>query len=331
MKVLLLGGTRFLGPRLVRPLVAAGDEVFVAHRGVTGDAPEGSVSLHLDRSTGEGLTELAALRPDAVVDLSGYQARWVEKALATFAGLDVHYVFISSGAVYRPSPELPWPETQPLGPSPLWGEYATQKLEAERLLGLAQADGTARTSILRFPFVMGPDNYADRESFVLSRILAGRPIFLSGGGVALNQHLHVEDATAAIERVLSRPDRSAGYAFNCGLPRGITNRGFVELCAQELGEEANLIAIDEQELGIAQSVFDLTDLVFPFPAEHYLLDCSLLRERLGFEPRRGNREILRDFIAGWDHDRPPRSYPREDRALAALATGDGSERQQGNG
>jgi nucleoside-diphosphate-sugar epimerase len=320
--VLLLGGTRFLGRRVAELLLRDGFEVTVAHRGRTGSAPEPARTLRLDREASEGLAEVRRLRPEVVVDLSGYQAAWVRTALDALAGRPVHYVFVSSGAVYRPSAELPWPETAPLGPSPIWGAYGQEKLAAERLLQERHARGDVVVTTFRFPFVMGPGNYADRESFVLSRIRAGRPLLLDGGGTAINQFVHVDDAALAIVAAVQRPHRSGGEAFNCGYERGITNRGFVDLCAEALGEPALVVDIDAAELGVASEVVDLNDLVFPFPSQHYALDVSRLRERLGVEPRIGNRRIVEQYATVWldagGPDQEPRRYAREERALAAL-------------
>jgi nucleoside-diphosphate-sugar epimerase len=299
-----------------------GYEVLVAQRGRTGTPPDGATGLRLDRASGEGLDVLRSLRPEAVIDLSGYQASWVRDALDALTRPVPHYVFVSSGAVYRPSPQLPWPESTPYGPWPLWGAYGEEKLTAERLLWDAHRRGDAAVTVFRFPFVMGPGNYADREAFVCSRIVAGRPILLPGGGHAVNQLLHVDDAARAISVAVQRPDRSTGEAFNCGYGRAITNRGFVELCADVLGEPARVVAIDEQALGVASPAVDLTDIVFPFPDRHYVLDVSRLRERLGVEAAIGNRRLLEQFVAAWAGSEEaaagPRHYQREERALAAL-------------
>lgn len=320
MRVLLLGGTRFLGRRVAELLLAADNEVHLLHRGLTGSGVEGTVTIVGDRSTGEGLEQVADLRPDAVVDLSSYAADWTRSALAALMGRTGHYAYVSSGAVYRPTPELPWPETTPLGPHPLWGAYAREKLASERLLWEVHEEGLMAVSVFRFPFIMGPGNYADRESFVLSRIEAGRPILLPGGGHALNQLVHVEDAARAIVAALEQRDAASGLAFNCGWKRALTNRGFVELCADVLGVAAEIVPIDEVALGVASETVDIADLVFPFPDDHYALDSSRLGWMLDAEPRADNRQIIEDYVTWWrtQSDRSPQRYAREERALANL-------------
>ena len=203
---------------------------------------------------------------------------------------------------------------------PMWGRYGEEKVISEQLLWQAHQAGDFATTVFRFPFILGPANFADRESFVFSRLAAGRPILLSGGGAALNQFVYIEDAAQALLAAIERPGVSSGQAYNCGHARGVTNRGFVEICAELLDVDPEIVAIDEAELDVARDTWDLNDLVFPFPDEHYLLDVSKIRRELGAESETPTRRMLEEYLAWWlaqpSHERE--RYPREERALAAL-------------
>lgn len=320
MRVLILGGTRFVGRHVARMLVDADNEVTVLHRGVTGEAPPGTKTVIGDRSAADGLSGLGDARFDAVLDLSAYFSDWTRAAAEALTGRVAHYVFISSGAVYRPPAELPWAETTPFGPNPIWGRYGEEKVASELLLSDAHATGRFAVTVFRFPFILGPGNFADRESFAFSRLQAGRPILLPGDGTAVNQFVYAEDVARALVASLERPERSGGQAYNCAHPSAITNRGWIELCADVAGFEARLVAIDEAALGVASETVDLTDIVFPYPAEHYVLDGSKLARDLGVEMTTGNRRMLEEWAARWESvtDHTPRRYAREDKALAAL-------------
>src|SRR3954454_18913112 len=194
MRVLILGGKRLLGRSVTRLLLERGADVTLLHRGVTGSAPDAVATVTGDRSQPDGLAGLGESRFDAVLDMSAYFSDWTRAAAEALTGRVAHYVFISSGAVYRPSAELPWPETTPYGPVPVWGGYGEEKVASEQLLWDARNEGRYGVTALRFPFILGPANFADRESFVLSRLEAGRPILLPGRGDAVNQFVYVEDA-----------------------------------------------------------------------------------------------------------------------------------------
>jgi len=127
---------------------------------------------------------------------------------------------------------------------------------------------------------------------IFSRLEARRPILLPGDGPR-----SISSSTPAMSRALvaalERPDRSGGEAYNCTHASVITNRGWAELCADVAGIEPWLVPIDEQALGVASDTVDLTDIVFPYPAEHYALDGSKLARDLGVEMTTGNRACSR--------------------------------------
>jgi nucleoside-diphosphate-sugar epimerase len=320
MKLLILGGTRFVGIHVARAFVEAGADVTLLHRGVTTTSIPGARFVIGDRSRPDGLAGLGSERFDAVLDMSAYFADWTRAAAEVLAGRVAHYVFVSSGAVYRPSAELPWPETTPFGPMPIWGRYGEEKIASERLLWEAHASGRFAVTAFRLPFILGPGNFADRESFVFSRLEAGRPILLPGGGTALNQFVYAEDVARALVAALERPGRSGGEAYNCTHPSAITNRGWAELCADVAGWEPWLVPIDDHALGVASETVDLTNILFPFPALHYVLDGSKLTRDLGIEMTTGNRRMLEEYWSWWQQkpDRAPKRYEREVQAVATL-------------
>ena len=317
MRVLILGGTRFVGRHVARLLLDAGAEVTLLHRGVTGDAIPGATAVIGDRSEQDGLAGLGDARFDTVVDMSAYFSEWTRAAAQALTGRVGHYVFISSGAVYRPSPELPWPESTPFGPIPIWGRYGEEKVASEQMLWQAHEDGAFPVTLFRYPFILGPGNFADRESFVCSRLHAGRPILLPGGGDTLVQFVYVDDAVRALIAAIEQRDASSGQAYNCAYSRAITIRGWVELAATVLDTEPTIVPVDEAALGVASPTVDLTDVVFPYPSEHYVLDGAKLERELDVRIATGNRRMLEEYVEAWTPE-PPREYAREQRALAAL-------------
>src|SRR4051812_21206967 len=103
MRMLVLGGTVFLGRAVARQAIAAGHDVVCAARGVSGDPVEGATFVTVDRDDPEGLAGLEALsgpgRFDAVVDVARHP-RHVRHAVAALAGRVGHYTFVSSCSAY---------------------------------------------------------------------------------------------------------------------------------------------------------------------------------------------------------------------------------------
>ena len=178
MKVLIFGGTRFMGRYVLRALRDVGVEVTIANRG-TREENKGAHNVICDRSQPGALDQFKDSEFDAVIDFSAYASDWVEEAGKFFAGKVSRYVFISTGAVYTSSQVFPITEDFPKGPPHPFAPYAAEKIRSEKLLRDFNSQGAFDTTALRLPFVLGPDNYEDRESFVFSRLLSNEPIFLA--------------------------------------------------------------------------------------------------------------------------------------------------------
>src|ERR671929_1781508 len=117
MRLLVLGGTHFLGRHVVAAALERGHEVATFTRGVSGPPPEGARALHGDRDDPSALpAALGDWRPEIVVDTSGQTRAAAENAAAALAGV-AGYAFVSSPNAYRN-----WPPG-PIGPEngePTW-------------------------------------------------------------------------------------------------------------------------------------------------------------------------------------------------------------------
>ena len=94
MKVLLFGGTRFMGRYALNSLLAAGAEVTIANRG-TREENSGATNVICDRSQPGALAQFADSQFDAIIDFSAYSSSWVEEAGNFFANKIEKYIFIS--------------------------------------------------------------------------------------------------------------------------------------------------------------------------------------------------------------------------------------------
>lgn len=177
MRILVLGGTRFVGLHIVREALGRGHEVTVFHRGRTA-APAGARSLHGDRNG--DLSALGSGAWDAVVDVSGYLPRQVRDAAARLDGRVGRYLFISSCSVYdgrdraehdveSPLQTLADPTTETIDAVTYGGLKVLCEHEAER----AFPGGSLS---LRPTYVVGPNDTTDRFTSWLRRVRAGGPM-----------------------------------------------------------------------------------------------------------------------------------------------------------
>lgn len=186
MKILIMGGTLFFGKRLVARAVEAGWEVVVATRGRTrlADLPPDVEHVQVDRHDAQAMTAAFANRSfDVVFDQVGYSPDDARLACEVFAGNIGRYVFTSSAAVYAPQ-MLPIKEnTFDPRELPLHSggkddfTYADGKRYAEAVF-FQQA--TFPVAAVRFPIVIGEDDYTGRFRFHVERVQRQEPIGIPG-------------------------------------------------------------------------------------------------------------------------------------------------------
>lgn len=319
MRVLLLGGSRFVGRGIAEGLLEEGHDLALFNRGSNAsENPAGVEQITGDREDAAALGSAAARGFDVVVDTSGYAGRHVAAACAAFAGKTARYVFLSTGAVYAEGEHFPLREDSPIGPMPLWGSYGEEKLAGERAVERAAASGGFRYTHLRATYVLGNGNYADRENFLFARIDAGEPILLPDGGNAIVQFLDAVDLgrlTAAAVADPAAPDA----VINLASPEAITLRGLVAAAAELLGKTAQIVPFSMQAEGVPDRPYHLKDAPFPFANEHFLLDTRRQEELLPGYRLRAPVEMLAAWLDANRDTLEIRRSPTEERLLARLA------------
>lgn len=173
MRILILGGTWFLGRELAQSALARGWEVTSFTRGRSGPPPEGVEHVTGDRRSTDDLRRLAESGPwDATVDTSAYEPGDVTQALAELGDHAGLYVLMSTVLAYRDWPERPVDETDDLWPARmdaresdpdvagLPGPFQYGTLKAGCELAAAAAPGGAL--ILRPGVILGPGEYTGR-------------------------------------------------------------------------------------------------------------------------------------------------------------------------
>lgn len=125
LRLLILGGTRFVGHAVALAAINRGWKVFTFNRGLSGADVAGVQALHGDRTQADDLAELAATGPwDAVIDTSGYVPCEVLAACKQLEPLTRRYVFMSTVSVYRGWPSEPLSEASEAN----LGSYSAQPI-----------------------------------------------------------------------------------------------------------------------------------------------------------------------------------------------------------
>lgn len=183
-KVLILGGTQFVGKRVVQLLLEKGVEVTVATRGRAADDFGDSVKrLQLDRTDGASVTSaLTEKTYDVVFDHTCYSPEEVRDVLEALGDGVGKYVFISSVAVYDAGEQLTEEEFDPRE----FDIYYKHRGEYAGMMGYQEAKRASEAVLyqqapcpvvtVRFPFVIGLDDYTERFAFHVRAVAEGTPI-----------------------------------------------------------------------------------------------------------------------------------------------------------
>ncbi|MBI4498624.1 MAG: SDR family oxidoreductase [Chloroflexi bacterium] len=292
MKTLILGGTRFIGPVLVKELLARGHEVAVLNRGLTeATLPAEVQRLCADRNDPASMREALAGRSfDAVLDLSGYTADQVQAALEALAGRVGHYLFTSSTAVYYGSAIYPIREHDRLMPDERGGSYGWNKVRAERLLAHWSQNTGMPFTVIRPAYVYGPGNSnLGREPSYFYRQEQRRPLLLPTRGIPLAHLVHVQDLAQLFAQCLGNP-RSYGQAYNGVGPDYASLRGWFQSMAEAVGVEPTIVNVPD----------DLTPMMRSFPYQTrrcvlYSFDKAV--RDLDYRPRYDTRAGIADSYA----------------------------------
>lgn len=251
MKVLVIGGTLFIGRSLVNELLKAGREVSILHRKPGHDFGKRVENIQADRNDPEAVRAALAGRAfEVVYDLAydwerGTTCRQVEAAARACGDKLRRYVFLSSVAAYGDG--LNHHEGDALAPDDHHDPYVRNKAMSERaLFRLHQRHGTPVTTI-RPPYVYGPGNPYYREAFFWDRLRDGRPVVIPGDGRRLMQFVYVKDLVWALLKVAEEP-AAVGHAFNIANQRPVTQAEAVMAFAEAAGRRANLVRVPRERI-----------------------------------------------------------------------------------
>ncbi len=248
MRILILGGTRFLGRRVAEALAAAGHDLTLLSRR-PGRAPAGARQICAER--GAGLATLQGRHFDLVLDFICYNDEGLDQLAASIVA--ERYVLISSiwlprlwsGSHADELPSGPVPVATQLSSVTL--NYLSGKLRAEQALTKLRQTGCKAIS-LRLPIMLGDGDHTGRMDFYRRRLVDGGPLIAVDGGQNHAQIAVMEDLAQAIVRWSTEADIGRFPVWEALPDEGRSVRAIIQTMAAAVGVTAQLVDVPVAEL-----------------------------------------------------------------------------------
>lgn len=262
LKILILGGTSFLGPHQIEYALKRGHEVSIFTRGKTTPKIYPEAFAKVEQLVGDREDNLEALKNrkwDVVIDNSGRKTKWTEDTAQLLVDHVGYYMYTSSISVYYPYTGDDFSETRPLvtkipddvtaANRPTY-EYGVMKATSE--MATIDAFGADRSIIVRPTLIVGPGDRTDRFPYWLARLEKGGDIIIPGGRDEVVQYIDVRDLAQWMIRLAE--NKAAGTYNGSGPGFDMTTNAFVYGIHASYTSPVNYIQIDDlsflQENGI---------------------------------------------------------------------------------
>jgi nucleoside-diphosphate-sugar epimerase len=261
MRLLVLGGTIFVGYAVAAEALRRGHDVLCAARGESGSVPGGAMLVKVDRDAEDGLAPLAAEQFDAVVDVAPLSYPWVERALRTFADTAGHWTFVSTINVYADNATPgQTPETGPLVP-PLKQHATREEMAAAgedgvRLYGgiKVASENAVREAMGEHAFVVRPGlvtgswDRSDRFGYWPGRFARGGRVLVPD---APGQPMQYHDVRDLARWIVDAAEKDlAGTYDGIGPQQPLTE--LIEGIAAAVGADVELVRATPEQLVAAE-------------------------------------------------------------------------------
>jgi 2'-hydroxyisoflavone reductase len=299
MRILVIGGTRFVGRAIVDELLARGDEVTVLHRGRTPNPFVDRVEeLRADRHDRAAVLSVLEGRAfDGVVDVAydgavGTGGREITHVLEAVSRSVPRYVYISSASVYKDT-RLGILEDDARASEPFDSDYSKNKVQAEEAVERAHHAGRVVGTLIRPVLIYGAYDPAPRERWLWDRIVAGRPVIVPETGGTIFHWVAATDVAWMAGESLRHP-QAAGQAFNVAEAKPISHAAFVDRLADAAGRSVEKVCVPRQKLEAAASTASPPRPYFGTMLDFgvdFGVDIAKARRTIGFTPT--------DPASGW--------------------------------
>jgi len=273
LKILILGGTSFLGPHQIAYALNRGHEVSIFTRGKTEPKVHKELFSHVEKLVGDREDNLEALKDrkwDAVIDNSGRRTKWTEdsaKLLFENVGL---YMYSSSISVYYPYFGNDFSESRELvteipanaaeGDKRTY-EYGVMKATSE--IAAKNVFGEERSIIVRPSLIVGPGDRTDRFPYWLARLEKGAEVIIPGKADEVVQYIDVRDLSEWMIRLL---ENKTGGTYNGSGPASPMNtNAFVHGVHASYNSPVEYVQIDDIDFLSDNGIIGIQPWVIQLP------------------------------------------------------------------
>jgi len=314
MRVLVLGGTGYIGPHLVRRLAARGHTVSTFTRGIRqAELPDGVERLVGDRDSKDAngkvagnYTALAGRKWDAVIDDSATNPAWVRQSTAVLRNGTSRYMFVSSTGVFYPyrtprvdeSARVLMSMTEESA-----NQYGVDKSNGEQIARDVFGNGA---TIVRPSYIVGPGDTTDRFTYWPARMARGGEVLAPGKANDPSQFVDVRDLTEFMVKLV---EDARGGTFSVAGPREpLTMSRFLDEAQRAVGPTARLTRVDDYDFLAEQKLRFACPWILPLGDSANTMNISNARAIEAGLTFRPIDLTLRDTLAWWQ------SLPEDRRA-----------------
>ncbi len=316
MRLLIIGGSSFLGRATAEEALRRGDSVTTFNRGLSDADVDGVEAVRGDRSSDDDLARLAGREFDAVVDTCGFVPEVVGRSAAVLRDSGAFYAYVSSMSATTTWPVATTPDNAPgqdcpsdAGPDD--GDYGKLKAGCERAVTETFGD---RALVVRSGLIIGPHENVGRLPWWLTRIARGGEVLAPGDPDVPMQLVDARDLAAFM---LDAALAGTGGTVNATGPRGNATMGsWLADCVTATGSGATLTWVAD-DLLLAHEVEPWTELPLWMPpgqeADHVWDSDTAEAERLGLRSRPVTETVHDTWTwlqeaGGVQPAQPPRRY-----------------------
>lgn len=300
-KVIVFGGTGWLGHKVALNFANAGCDVTVVSRGsknreVFAERLGKIRRITADKKSEEAMRSILAENYDIIIDTVPN----VDSInhIHNFAGSNLeHYIHCSSTGGYAPLPFIPCDETAPYGGFDGKSGWASKALVDNLVMELFGKTGFPAT-VIRPCYITGGgdllplDNLGGRRPDFIPDILEGKVLDLPEDGQALLQPIHVDDLADSF-LLAAATRKSISQRYNICLDHAVPIKRYVELNAEAIGCKAKINYMSVPDM-LAKYGDTIDAIWLRFFATHMCFTIEKARRELGYNPKHTPEETIRE-------------------------------------